>query len=173
MRNITKGFLIATMTILFCSCDEFTSYLTSHPKNYQSEIEDYVRFTISEINYIVDNAFVVYLSSSRLDAFDDEIRIIAQDDSSKNSYEKALSRVANNTNNQFNDIAKKLLNEYQNTRVILSDYKKIPTSSQTMVWEFTEINTGILFHFSSDEQSYAIMVDEDSAEMYLQKSLGL
>lgn len=168
MKKVITYCLLAVITVL-SSCDEFTSYLASHPKNYQSEIEDYVRFTVSEINYIVDNVFVVYLSSSQLDAFNDEIRKMAHND----SYEKALFQMANNTNNQYNDIAIKLLNEYRNTRVILSDYRKVPTSSQTMVWEFSEINTGILFQFSADEQSYEIKVDDNSAERYLEKNLGL
>ena len=173
MKKITKCFLIAAIAILICSCNDFSAYLASHPKNYQNEIEDYVRFTVSETNFIVDNFIDIVLSSSSFEAFNDEIHKIAHNDNSKKSYEKALSRVANNANNQYNDIAKQLLNEYQKTMVILSDYRKVPTSSQTMVWEFTEINTGILFQFSIDEQSYGIKVDDDSIERYLEKNLGL
>lgn len=173
MKKIVFSFMLAMMAIITNSCNDIRSYINSRPENFQEEIEDYVKFTVSEINYTIDNVFVVYFSSSRFDAFDDEIRRITYIDNSKNSYEKALYRMANNTNNQFNDIAKSLLNEYQNTRVVLSDYRKIPTSSQTMVWEFTEINTGILFQFSIDEKTYAIKVDDDSAQRYLEKNLGL
>ena len=161
------------MAVLTSSCDDIRSYINSRPENFQEEIEDYVKFTVSEINYTLDNILVVYLSSSRFDAFEDEIRKMAHIDNSKNSYEKALSRVANNTNNQYNDIARDLLNEYQNTRVVLSDYRKVPTSSQTMVWEFKEITTGILFYFSINEKEYIIEVNDDSMQSYMEKILDI
>ena len=62
-----------------------------------------------------------------------------------------------------------ILKEYKKTRVVLSDYKKISTSSQTKMWEFKEITTGILFYFSINENEYAIEVDDDSLRKYLEK----
>ena len=173
MRKIALRLLLVMMVVSTSSCDDLISYINSRPENYQEQIEDYARFTVAEMNYIIDNVLVVYLSSMRFDAFDDEIRKLAHNDHSKRSYEKVLSQVANNTSNQYNDIAKKLLNEYHNTKVVLSDYRKVPTSSQTMVWEFTEINTGILFQFSIDEKMYVIKADDESAQRYLEKNLGL
>lgn len=173
MRKIALRLLLVMMVVSTSSCDDLISYINSRPEKYQEQIEDYARFTVAEMNYIIDNVLVVYLSSMRFDAFDDEIRKLANNDNSKRSYEKVLSQVANNTSNQYNDIAKKLLNEYHNTKVVLSDYRKVPTSSQTMVWEFTEINTGILFQFSIDEKMYVIKADDESAQRYLEKNLGL
>ena len=79
--------------------------------------------------------------------------------------------MANNPENTYNGMARKILNEYKNTRIVLSDYKKIPTSSQTKVWEFKEIDTGILFYFSADENEYRIKPDDESLERYLENTM--
>lgn len=170
MKRIAAGLLFAMVTILVCSCDGISSYMDYHPKNYQTEIEDFVRFRVSEANYIIDNVVNLY-SFDRLSSFDDEILKLTHNDNSKNSYEKALSRIANDSSNQYRGIAKKLLDEYKKTRVVLSDYKKVPTSSQTMVWEFKEINTGIRFYFSINEKEYEVRSDDDSVRQYLEKYL--
>lgn len=172
--------------------NEVTSYIESNPKTYQNEIEDCVRFEVAGVNCIInevnsyshlsslEKAFIVELGGlnviekrfSDLGGLDDEINNMVHNNTSL-SYEKALSLVANNTNNQYSDLAKKMLDEYEKTRIVLSDYRKISTSSQTMVWEFTEINTGILFRFSLDEKGYAIDGDSDSVERYFERNCNI
>lgn len=150
--------------------DEVSSYIESNPRNYQNEIEDFVRFTVSEVNYISNNLFDVF-TYDRLSSFNDEVEQMARNDKSTKRYENALSRMANNPENTYNGMARKILNEYKNTRIVLSDYKKIPTSSQTKVWEFKEIDTGILFYFSADENEYRIKPDDESLERYLENTM--
>lgn len=172
MKKTASGLLLAMMTILVYSCDDIMSSISSHPKNYQDEIEDFVRFRISETNYVMDNLFD-FLLSDKLDDFENEIKKVVHNDYSTDSYEKTLSRMASNPNSQYCNIANNILKEYRKTRVILSDYKKIPTSSQTMMWEFKEITTGILFYFSINENEYIIEVDEDSLQRYLEKNYDI
>ena len=150
--------------------NEVSSYIESNPRNYQNEIEDFVRFTVSEVNYISNNLFDVF-TYDRLSSFNDEVEQMARNDKSTKSYENALSRMANDPENTYNGMAKKILNEYKNTRIVLSDYKKIPTSSQTKVWEFKEIDTGILFYFSADENEYRIKPDDESLEGHMKKTI--
>lgn len=172
MKKTAIGLLLATMTILVCSCDDLLSSISSHPKNYQDEIEDFVRFKISETNYVMNNLLDLLLSD-QLDGFEDEIFKTVHKDHSTNSCEKALSSMANNPNCRFSNMANNILKEYKKTRVVLSDYKKISTSSQTKMWEFKEITTGILFYFSINENEYGIEVDDDSLQRYLEKYFDL
>lgn len=150
--------------------NEVSSYIESNPRNYQDEIEDFVRFTVSEGNYISNNLFDVF-TYDQLSSFNEEVAQMVHNDRFTKSYENALSRMANDPKSKYNGMAKKILNEYKNTRIVLSDYKKIPTSSQTRVWEFKEIDTGILFYFSADENEYRIKPDDESLERYMKKTI--
>lgn len=152
--------------------NKITTYVDSNPKNHQNEIEDFVRFKISEVNYIINNLFDYY-SYDKIEGFEEHVDNMTQD--LMISYEKVLMKIANDPNDNYNGIANKVLNEYRNARTILSDYEKIPTSSQTKLWKFTEIGTGILFYFSVDDKEgvWSCYLDDDSAERYLEKNLQL
>ena len=70
----------------------------------------------------------------------------------------------------YNAFASKVLQEYYNTSVILSDYRQIKTSSNIRVWEYYEINTRIKFRFTIDNV-WTCEMDDDSGSRYINKYL--
>ena len=178
--------------------NESDTYIEDNPDNYQYYIEDVVKYNIALANTIIENnnrldgniavgllyndygdifdeMFNYYLN--RISDFDDTVNDLWEkewlNENETEGYQTVLTNLSNNPNYQNNDIASDVLDVYRNTRIILSEYTRVPTSSQTNLWQFKELTTGIRFYFCIDEKNdtWDCYPDSDSYDWYFSKNL--
>lgn len=178
--------------------NESDAYIEDNPDNYQYYIEDVVKYNIALANTVIENSnrlegnvaagllyndygdifdgmFNYYLN--RISDFDDTVNDLWEKEWSNENgtegYQAVLTKLSNNPNYQNNDIASDVLDVYRNTRIIISEYVQVPTSSQTKLWQFKELTTGIRFYFCIDEKNdtWDCYPDDDSYDWYFSKNL--
>lgn len=154
------------------SCDE----KKDGPWNYQEAIEDVVTYNIAICNYMINNYNDLTASYwngfvGRTDDFDTYMLERWLKETDDTGYLNLLKDISDMPAHNYCNIANQVLKEYNNISVILSDYRQIKTSSQTKVWEFKEINTGIKFRFTIDEV-WTCEMDDDSGSRYLRKNIN-
>ena len=159
--------LMLVLSLSVVSCD-FSINRPSSPKDYQTEIEDYVKFEIAVGNVMIKqyngvfngNAFVSLTSNDfgelysyawdeyceRIDEFEEAMGELWCNEECPEGYLSVLQKVTS-TSGTYQYLAEKVLGEYKNMSVILSEYSQLATSSDTKVWRFQELNTGIYFRF--------------------------
>ena len=180
---------VASLSIVSC---DFGINRPASPNDYQTEIEDFVKFEIAVGDVMIKqytdvfkgNAFVSLTSNDfgglyssawdeyceRIDEFEEAMSELWYDEESPEGYLSVLQKVTN-TSGEFQYLAEKVLEEYKNTSVILSEYKQLATSSDTKVWRFQELNTGIYFRFYLDE-TWTCEPEESSITHYLRKHIN-
>ncbi|MBO4741733.1 MAG: hypothetical protein J5605_08880 [Bacteroidales bacterium] len=133
--------LIALSLLMFASCGN----LWVSPNTYQEEIEDCVKYKIALLMVMADTY---------------------------SKYEKDVKSASWFTSAFFGEgltkyAAEKRWEKYNAIDVIISDYKKVETSSDTKIWKFTELNTGLVckFWIESDNKWYCD-ITESSMEKF-------
>ncbi|MBO7594587.1 MAG: hypothetical protein J6T12_06425 [Salinivirgaceae bacterium] len=205
-----KLLIVCTIICLFTSCDgllpqkvgnesdayteDYPAYIEDNPDNYQSYIEDVVKYNIALANAVIENSnrlegnvaagllyndygdifdgmFNYYLN--RISDLDDTVNDLWLNEEGTDGYQAVLTKLSNNPNYQNNDIASDVLDVYRNTRIIISEYVQVPTSSQTKLWQFKELTTGIRFYFCIHEKDdfWECYPDDDSYDWYFSKNL--
>ena len=175
------GVLLAFATLSLCSCDEV------NPKDYQDNIDDYVTYQIAVTNTTYANVLNVYMNDNLseeeqetvsdqvieyIDTFDDEI--LATWMERDETFRSILEEIAYDNTNENAEVARDLLQSYKTTHISLSDYKKVSTSKDGVVWKFTEKNTGLDFTFTWDKKEgmWRIQEDDESMKAYINDKLG-
>ncbi len=198
IKRGAKYLLLLVVTTIYASCD-FSSFRdavisqTTTPEDYQTEIEDIVKYEISICDVMIkqysdafeDNLFVALTASdfgglysyawdeycNRIDKFDEAMSDLWLAEESEEGYRAVLQKVSNTPNHKFQDLAKKVYAEYDRTAVIISEYQQLATSSDTKVWRFQELNTGVFFRFTYGE-SWSCQPEESSITRYLKKYIN-
>lgn len=85
--------------------------------------------------------------------FNNYIDSIWFDTESSCAYLEVLQEISKNVGDKWNTIATHVLEEYMETSVLISDYKRIETSSDAKMWYFRDYNSGLegSFLFESDD----------------------
>lgn len=129
-------FILVVGCLMLNSCDS--------PKMYQEEIEDFTKFYIAVLEDVVDGE---YYSED----FWDYISKLSKQTKEKNGYYAALCKVSDEHDIDSCDEflcekcrAKRILKYYNDITVAISDYTRVPSSSNDIkLWTFTELNTGL------------------------------
>ena len=180
--------LMLVASLFVVSCDLGIRRAES-PKDYQTEIEDCVKFEISVCNVMIkqyaglfeDNMFVAMTANDfgglysyawdeyckRIDEFEKTMDELWYAEEIQEGYSSVLQKVAG-VSGEFQYLAEKVLEEYNTTSVIISEYTQLATSSDIIVWRFQELNTGIFFRFYLDD-SWTCESEEASITRYLKK----
>lgn len=178
--------LVVATVLASCDLSSFRDSVISHtisPKDYQTEIEDIVKYEISVYDVMIkqysdvfeDNLFVALTASDfgglysyawdeyckRIDKFDEAMSDLWLAEECEEGYKAVLQKVSNTPNHKFQDLAKKVYEKYDRTSVIISEYQQLATSSDTKVWRFQELNTGVFFRFTYGE-SWSCEPEESS-----------
>lgn len=198
IKRGAKYLLLLVAATVFASCDlsSFRDAVISHatsPEDYQTEIEDVVKYEISVCDVMIkqysdlfkDNLFVALTADdfgelysytweeycNGIDKFDETMSELWLAEESKEGLKAVLYKVSNTPNHKYQDLAKKVYSEYNRTSVIISDYQQLATSSDTKVWRFQELNTGIFFRFTYGE-TWSCEPEEQSIIRYLKKNIN-
>lgn len=186
--------VLVLFAMLFCSCDNLLPHKTdsqsdgydesenvyyTDPEYYQSQIEDVVKYRIALANAIIKKhneynysaIFDKYMNL--MGDFRDVVREWYLAEDAKNGYEVVLSKMARDYNNTYYNIAKDVLVEYKRLNIILSDYQRISTSTQTKLWQFRELKTGIGFTFCYylENNGWQCTLDKESYSRYIDTNL--
>lgn len=184
---------LSTICGVFVACDGLTTHLVT-PKLYQTEIEDYVTFEVSlmdvmikeyhDLNEYSNSVTFLYGFDSgseyiweayykNMDIFESamlDLWLKKKNDNSEVGFKELLTMVSETPNHKYTKVAMDVLESYNTTNIILSEYKEIPTSSDGRMWHFKELNTGIVFTVKIDPMlNWEIDVDEDSIERFFLK----
>ncbi len=192
------GLMLLVVATVFTSCDlsSFRNVVNSHftsPEDYQTEIEDIVKYEISVCDVMIkqysdvfeDNLFVALTANdfgglysyawdeccNRIDKFEEAMSDLWLAEESEEGYKAVLRKISNTPNHKFQDLAEKVYAEYNRVSVIISEYQQIATSSDTKVWRFQELNTGIFFRFTYGE-TWSCEPEEASITHYLKKNIN-
>ena len=167
-RGLT-GLMLLVVATVFTSCDlssfrDAVNGRSISPKDYQTEIEDFVKYDISVDNVmekLYTNEFSIYSIfyswdeyCEMIDEFDEKLNGLLSDEESENGYMAVLQALSNTPNHRFQHLAEEVLKEYNNTLVILSEFKQLSTSSDKKVWKFKELSSGINYLFYLDEETW-------------------
>lgn len=184
-----KGLIIAcTIIVLLVLCEVFLLNKNTDdnsansielnesdgPWNYQTSIEDIVRFEVALYNVVIDNydkisfEYLWDLYIDRVADFEDYMYNVWKDETEEQAFQHILINISDMPDHEYYKLAKEVLKEYNQTNVILSSYSQIPTSSNIKLWVFRELNTGLDFKFTLGD-TWFCEVDEDSAMRYLRK----
>ncbi len=179
---------ILTISIFFTSCN------TTSPKDHQTEIEDATKFSVALCNVIVEefnetfaNNLWVYLTSDVLDSyystlwaarlvtfanFGASIENLYSNEENNETYKDLLKRIANDKTYKYQEIAKKVYDEYERTSVVISKYTRIETTSNIRIWTYQELNTGLGFKitYNRDDNSWSYELDEESFFSFLKRN---
>ena len=188
--------LLALLSTLFCACDA----VTTSPEDYQAEIEDFVKFSIAEADYLIEGSqklMEVYdwvdsdwgewvgLDSAFESKFEEYVDAMADYfldlyNGNEWSFEEMLKHVSENGSTEdspyVND-AKAILKNYQKLSISLTDYEPVSTRSDYKSYAFKELHSGIEFVFElmdldTDQPKWSCMPLDSSMESYvLRKSL--
>ena len=198
IKRVLRGMMLLIFATVFTSCDlsSFRNAINGHlasPEKYQTEIEDIAKYTVSVCDVMIkqysdlfkDNLFVALTADdfgelysytweeycNGIDKFDETMSELWLAEESKEGLKAVLYKVSNTPNHKFQDLAKKVYSEYNRTSVIISDYQQLATSSDTKVWRFQELNTGIFFRFTYGE-TWSCEPEEQSIIRYLKKNIN-
>lgn len=183
-RSIIAFLLIGSIT-LFSSCTG------KSPKSFQGEIEDCVRYTIAVCNVSFGGGEMNKFRSASIKQFTDTVEESWENEESETAYRDILERmsegVSDNSTSQSDGsnflsavmgaafdnllpssekLAASVLKEYDRLDIILSEYNKVATSSDTELWEFRELNSGIVFHFRLTDEGWDCEPEETSLSKY-------
>lgn len=182
--------IIAINLLLFTRCDVLVS-----PEVYQEEIEDLVKFNIAVLQLYSDTYLEIekntevsslffgdeltsyafdYLWDEKcdsIDAFETAIDELWYQTDNERGYRTVLSQVAQDSTHKWNKMAKLTLEKYDDIYVVISEYQKVSTTSSIKLWEFQELNTGLVGTFSiNSENKWHCELTESSIERFLSKS---
>lgn len=186
--------ILRAKTILFAvvAFFLFTSCNINHPKLYQTEIEDYVKFEVAICKVVLNqyentfknNLYLAglgdYTSSYLWDAyienignFEEAMQELWLNEDDEEGYRVILERVASTPNHKYQSIAKQVYDEYEEASIVISEFTRIPTSSNIEMWKFKELLTGLdfLFTIDGDTQELSCEVEETSLSNYLENQI--
>ncbi len=175
-----KSFLLALVTAisLMQSCTT-----TSTPEDYYDQIVDVVKCEIACADYVVDcnsEASTVWGGSLSLllgiefahfQAFVDFIGEMYV--STEHSYGDCLYLTAHDTECDFQNVARNILETYNNLSAHLSEFTPVATHETYKSWSFYELRTNIEFlfalEFNGDQWFYSTTVNQKSLNSYIEK----
>lgn len=165
----------------------------TEPNVFQTEIEDIAKFQIALCDVMIkqysdlfENNLYVALTAddfgelysylwveycNKIDKFEKAMEKLWLKEECEEGYKAVLQKVSSTPNHKFQDLAKEVAAEYDRTSVIISDYQQLSTSSDTKVWRFQELNTGIYFRFEYGE-TWSCYPEEESMTRYLKKHMN-
>lgn len=180
--------LTALSLLMFASCGT----LLVSPNTYQEEIEDVVKYNIAVAMVMSDTyskyendaesaslflgrEFTAYASAKKweeycdsINNFDESIDELWNQTKDGAKYHTVLNQVSQDQTNYWNKMAKNVLEKYNAIGVVISEYQKVETSTDTKIWKFTELNTGLEGMFSVDSDSkWRCEITESSMEEFL------
>jgi hypothetical protein len=107
-----------------------------------------------------------------IDAFEASIDEIWNQTENETGYHTVLSQIAQDPTNRWNKMAKMTLERYENIGVVISEYQEVETSSDIKLWEFQELNTGLIGTISVDtDNKWYYELTESSIERFFRKSI--
>lgn len=169
-----KTVIITVLCLLmFISCD---SLLVS-PKAYQEEIEDVVRYNIA-LALVISDTYLKYEKQEEssswfwegdyptyvyevkwekfcdsIDNFEEYLNNLWNQTEEERGYQIVLKQVSEAPTNKWRDLASRILKKYNTVGVVISDYRRIETSTDIKLWKFTELNTGLVGTFKIDSKN--------------------
>ena len=79
-----------------------------------------------------------------------------------------LNEISLDTTDKWNDLARKILSKYYDISIAISEYVEIPTSSDDIkFYEFTELNTGLVYEFTLTNDEWTIKMTDSSWEDFM------
>ncbi len=185
---VSRVLLIILSFFVITSCQS--------PELYEEEITDVVKFNIAEINYFVEkinelaeqlsNPFVTEfmagayaLGHDPIDELEEEALLFEEAANTLfiggMTYHQALEALAKEAKTENKEIAVAVLDNYNSTSVVLSDFVLVSDGSNQKTWSFKEIRTGIEFlftiEFGADEDVWMCEVVERSTEAYFLENI--
>ncbi len=163
------------------------------PSNYEKEVEDAVKFEISELNYLIElieygaqNSLIVSWGlenwiNGEMEKFDrletkiNEIYVKKQNATYKMVLSGLLQQAKGKKKyKEIEDATKRMLEIYRETSITLTNYEEIKNSTDKRIWKFKELNTGLVFTFTYDKksESYSVESIEISAKNYMKQNLA-
>ena len=116
--------------------------------------------------YAAEKRWEKYCDS--IDNFEDSINELFIQTEEYAGYKIVLNQVSKDQTNNWNSLAEKVLEKYNAIDVIISDYKKVETSSDTKIWKFTELNTGLVCKFwIESDNKWCCDITESSMKKFL------
>lgn len=169
-KNISLIILICT----FFSCGLFSSCVSTNPFDYIDEIGDDMQWQIAALNYsltleeTVDDATMDQLLSM-LDDLAQEMGRMIEHKKGHMLYKEALYQCAKTSN-----YAAEYLVWFNNVKVQVSSFQKLPSHGNTEQWSVKEVNTGINFIFSINMSTctYELTLPESEGEEYARRMLN-
>ena len=165
--------LLALLSTLFCACDA----VTTSPEDYKKEIEDVVRYCIAEVDYAVDRYWEWSGSDSSFETSMDamETYFLELYGESAWGFDEMLKHVSG-MDSPYANAAKKILKNYQNLSISLTDYKPASTRGDYKSYTFKELHSGIEFVFElmdldTDEPHWNCEPLDESMEKYVVKAM--
>ncbi len=180
--------LLLLLGLLLSSCST-----TISPSDYEKEVEDAVKFKISELNYLIEtiekgtkNSFIVSWGleswiNEKIEVLDNlETKInelyVKKQDATYNIILTDFLKQAKGKKKykKVEKATKRMLEIYRETPITLTNYKEIKNSRNKTIWKFMELNTGLVFTFTYHKDSYSYTIDaiEISTKNYMIRNLA-
>lgn len=176
-----KSFLLALVTVI--SLMQSCTTITPTPDDFYDEIVDYVKCEIACADYVVEcnsEASTLWggsLSSllgiviGHYQAFVDFIGEMYV--TTEHSYGDCLYLAVHDTESDFQNVAKNILENYNALSVYLSEFTPVATHDAYKSWSFFELRTNIKFlftlEFNGDQWLYSTTVNQKSLNSYIDK----
>ncbi len=175
--NKTLSTVIATIFaasfMLFSSC-------SSTPNIYQEEIEDVVTCNVAALDYMLD-LMSGPDANVHLAAFENESHILLETlaaieeewiDDEKATYHDILVDWSTD-NDEYAETCANILEYYNSTNIVLSDYHALRASSDSKKWSFTEKETDIEFIFEHhDNDTWECYPLDASVDEYMLNNIN-
>ena len=166
-------FILVLGSLMLNSCN-----LTKSPKKYQEEIEDFVKYYTVVTQYSKDynhsfagqivNSLGAWFGEPAIIEFNKYINAKRWIREEKNGYEVVLNEISLDTTDKWTDLARKILSKYYDISIAISEYVEIPTSSDDIkFYEFTELNTGLVYEFTLTNDEWTIKMTDSSWEDFM------
>lgn len=171
--------LLGCLCLLLNSC-------SMYPSIYEDEIKDYVKYTLSVLDYLETDYSNPTLESElpilgkmltplaiaydeRLQEFGDYMSTQAKE---LGSYEAALRKEASDEDYKYYKEANKIYTHYSERLVSLSKFEELTKWDESVkIWTFSDIRSGLgfVFTYDFDNDDYRIETNNESLDQYITK----
>lgn len=168
-----------------------------HPTDYEKDVEDNVKLYVAEAYFIYDRIVInnnisqifgeaydalsllglrgIDIDMDNFDDFNDRLTELWMSEENM-TYKEALENATEWTETDYDShYATQILEYYNGTSIVLSDYQLIKDTETKRIWKFKELNSDILFTFTFDIESNTYMIEpiEDSFYNFIKKRVNL
>ena len=152
--------------------NNYTDYLSNVDSYYGNAISGL--YSLAKGESIYDKA-IDKLADEFFEELDETVSSLTDDEGDALSIEEALEMLSNSNEYLYKTNAYAVLEHYRDTRVLLSKYQEVNTSSKKQkTWQFTEMKTGLVFYFHLTKEtdgtySPDLDCDDNSVAKYIEK----